>query len=327
MFEKIDNVIIDIKKKFRKKKNNMLDKKLTKRILAYVIDSTIVLLFTLLITNIKYLNPTYDDALEKSNILEKLNTSNILIQNYLPICYKDEKIDEEEYNELIKDNEYFGYLVVDAYSDKEITKEEYDSILLEAKNIYNEKAPGIYKEALKANWYTYVIYFVVYLAYFVIFNMITKGITLGKKLTGLQIVGADNSEAAWSQYLIRSLLAYGYFIYLIEIIVPYVTPDNYIVKVAGSLSLIMNTLQIIVAVSIIFNESHQGLHDRLAKTKVIDVKTNILEAKVNDLQLTDVKKNAKLKEEDLKEENKDDKSTKDFPNEKNAKEENKEIEK
>ena len=283
----------------------MLDKKLTKRILAYVIDSTIVLLLTLLITNIKYLNPTYDDALEKSNILEKLNTSNILIQNYLPICYKDEKIDEEEYNELIKDNEYFGYLVVDAYSDKEITKEEYDSILLEAKNIYNEKAPGIYKEALKANWYTYVIYFVVYLAYFVLFNMITKGITLGKKLTGLQIVGADNSEAAWSQYLIRSLLAYGYFIYLIEIIVPYVTPDNYIVKVAGSLSLVMNTLQIIVAVSIIFNESHQGLHDRLAKTKVIDVKTNILEAKVNDLQLTDVKKNAKLKEEDLKEENKE----------------------
>ena len=69
MFEKIDNVIIDIKKKFRKKKNNMLDKKLTKRILAYVIDSTIVLLLTLLITNIKYLNPTYDDALEKSNIL------------------------------------------------------------------------------------------------------------------------------------------------------------------------------------------------------------------------------------------------------------------
>ena len=304
MFEEIENVIIDIKKKFRKKKNNMFDKNLNKRILAYVIDSTIVLLLTLLITNIKYLNPTFDDALEKSNTLEKLNTSNILIQNYLPICYKDEKIEEEEYNELIKDNEYFGYLVVDAYSDKVITKEEYDQILLEAKNIYNEKAPSIYKEALKANWYTYVIYFVVYLAYFVIFNLITNGITLGKKITGLQIVNVSNSKITWSQYLVRSFLAYGYFIYLIEIVIPYIIPDNYIVKVAGILSLIMNTLQIIVAVSVIFNTEHLGLHDRLAKTKVIDPKDKVLEARIIDLQLLSDSKAREL-EKITKEEVKD----------------------
>ena len=47
----------------------MTDKKLSKRIFAYIIDSTIVLLLTTLIINIKYLNPTYDTALEKSNIL------------------------------------------------------------------------------------------------------------------------------------------------------------------------------------------------------------------------------------------------------------------
>ena len=45
----------------------MTDKKLSKRIFAYIIDSTIVLLLTTLIINIKYLNPTYDTALEKSN--------------------------------------------------------------------------------------------------------------------------------------------------------------------------------------------------------------------------------------------------------------------
>ena len=51
----------------------MFDKILNKRILAYIIDSTIVLLLTILITNIKYLNPTYDNALEKSNTLQSLN--------------------------------------------------------------------------------------------------------------------------------------------------------------------------------------------------------------------------------------------------------------
>ena len=40
----------------------MIDKKLLKRILAYIIDSTVVLLLTMLITNTQYLNPTYDTA-------------------------------------------------------------------------------------------------------------------------------------------------------------------------------------------------------------------------------------------------------------------------
>ena len=85
----------------------MIDKKLSKRILAYIIDSTIVLLLTVLITNIKYLNPTYDNALEKSNELQSLNLSNIEIQNYLPLYYKDSEISEDEYNDLIKDRLIF----------------------------------------------------------------------------------------------------------------------------------------------------------------------------------------------------------------------------
>ena len=132
----------------------MFDKILNKRILAYIIDSTIVLLLTLLITNIKYLNPTYDNALEKSNTLQSLNMSNTLIQSSLPIYYNDKVIDEDEYADLIKDNEYFGYLIVDAYNDSLISEDEYNHIISEAKRIYNEKAPSIYKEALKANWYT-----------------------------------------------------------------------------------------------------------------------------------------------------------------------------
>ena len=99
----------------------MFDKILNKRILAYIIDSTIVLLLTLLITNIKYLNPTYDNALEKSNTLQSLNMSNTLIQSSLPIYYNDKVIDEDEYANLIKDNEYFGYLIVDAYNDSLIS--------------------------------------------------------------------------------------------------------------------------------------------------------------------------------------------------------------
>lgn len=297
----------------------MFDKILNKRILAYIIDSTIVLLLTLLITNIKYLNPTYDNALEKSNTLQSLNMSNTLIQSNLPIYYNDKVIDEDEYAALIKDNEYFGYLIVDAYNDSLISEDEYNYIITEAKRIYNEKAPSIYKENLKANWYTYIVYLVVYFGYFVIFNMITKGITLGKKMTGLQIVSINNEEATFGKYLVRSLVAYGYFIYLIEIIIPYIIPDELIVKVAGGLSLFMIVLQIVVAVSVVANENHLGLHDILAKTKVIDVKDKVLEAKTLEVSTLRVENDKKIDDDFVKENEVEPTKVKDLSKEENKK--------
>lgn len=282
----------------------MIDKKLSKRILAYIIDSTIVLLLTVLITNIKYLNPTYDNALEKSNELQSLNLSNIEIQNYLPLYYKDSEISEDEYNDLIKDNDYFGYLIVDAYSDSVITEEEYNYIIAEAKKIYNEKAPQVYKDAIESNWYSYLIYLVVYFFYFVIFNIITKGITLGKKITGLQIVGLDNREATFGQYLFRSLIAYGYFVYLLELIVSHVIPMKYLMYVVGGLSIVMNFLQIVVSISVISNDDNRGLHDILAKTKVIDVREKQKDKIVN-LKLLNEEKQKEL--DDITKENTEDK--------------------
>lgn len=282
----------------------MIDKKLSKRILAYIIDSTIVLLLTVLITNIKYLNPTYDNALEKSNELQSLNLSNIEIQNYLPLYYKDSEISEDEYNDLIKDNDYFGYLIVDAYSDSVITEEEYNYIIAEAKKIYNEKAPQVYKDAIESNWYSYLIYLVVYFFYFVIFNIITKGITLGKKITGLQIVSLDNREATFGQYLLRSLIAYGYFVYLLELIVPHVIPMKYLMYVVGGLSIVMNFLQIVVSISVISNDDNRGLHDILAKTKVIDVREKQKDKIVN-LKLLNEEKQKEL--DDITKENTEDK--------------------
>ena len=47
----------------------------------------------------------------------------------------------------------------------------------------------------------------------------------------------------------------------------------------------MNTLQLITGISVIINEEHCGIHDKLAKTKVIETKDNILEARIKDLNL------------------------------------------
>ena len=165
--------------------------------------------------------------------------------------------------------------------------------MAETKKIYNDKAPQLYMVTLKANWYSYLVYLVVYFFYFVIFNMITKGITLGKKITGLQIVGLDNKEVTFGKYLLRSLIAYGYFIYLLELIVPYIIPLKYLMNVVMGLSVIMNVLQIIVSVSVISNEDNRGLHDILAKTKVIDVRESFQD-RLDNIRIVNEEKSKEL---------------------------------
>lgn len=56
----------------------------------------------------------------------------------------------------------------------------------------------------------------------------------------------------------------------------------------------MNTLQLVTGISVIINEEHCGIHDKLAKTKVIETKDNILEARIKDLNLLSPEKKQEL---------------------------------
>lgn len=258
----------------------MKNKNLMKRIMAFIIDYSVVMLLVILVTNTKYLNPTYDEALEKSNNLSSLNNSYVLTTNMFDYYYKDKVITEEEYNTLIKDNDYFGYLIVDAYSDKEISEEEYDYITKEAKGVYEEKSKDIYYEAIKANWYTYLVYTVVFFGYFVIFNMVTKGVSLGKRMTGLKIVSTNEKNIGLFRYLFRSLVVYGYFVYPLEILLPLVVPREYLASICSYLSLGVNVLQMAVMVSVLYNQDGRGLHDYLVKTKVVPLNDDVMDGVV-----------------------------------------------
>ena len=72
----------------------MKNKNLMKRIMAFIIDYSVVMLLVILVTNTKYLNPTYDEALEKSNNLSSLDNSYVLTTNMFDYYYKDKVITE-----------------------------------------------------------------------------------------------------------------------------------------------------------------------------------------------------------------------------------------
>lgn len=303
----------------RRKGKFMKNKNLMKRIMAFIIDYSVVMLLVILVTNTKYLNPTYDEALEKSNNLSSLNNSYVLTTNMFDYYYKDKVITEEEYNTLIKDNDYFGYLIVDAYSDKEISEDEYDYIIKEAKGVYDDKSKDIYYEAIKANWYTYLVYTVVFFGYFVIFNMVTKGVSLGKRMTGLKIVSTNEKNIGLFRYLFRSLVVYGYFVYPLEILLPLVVPREYLASICSYLSLGVNVLQMAVMVSVLYNQDGRGLHDYLVKTKVVPLNDDVMDGVV--LETKDINNS---QEKDIDEvDNKDDDSIEKEKNENKNKDQQK----
>ena len=158
----------------------MNNKELYKRFIAYLIDYLIVMILVSGLINIKQFNPFYDYMLESNNNYVKLANSYYQMTNMLPYYYEDERLDEDEYNKLLENNDTYKYLIEDAYQDKELSKEEYNNIKTVVTDDYNKNYPELYYKYEKSMIYYYIIYLVIFLLYYVGFNMITKGRTLGK---------------------------------------------------------------------------------------------------------------------------------------------------
>ena len=119
----------------------MNNKELYKRFIAYLIDYLIVMILVSGLINIKQFNPFYDYMLESNNNYVKLANSYYQMTNMLPYYYEDERLDEDEYNKLLENNDTYKYLIEDAYQDKELSKEEYDNIKNVVTDDYNKNYP------------------------------------------------------------------------------------------------------------------------------------------------------------------------------------------
>lgn len=246
----------------------MNNKELYKRFIAYLIDYLIVMILVSGLINIKQFNPFYDYMLESNNNYVKLANSYYQMSKMLPYYYEDERLDEDEYNKLLENNDTYKYLIKDAYQDKELSKEEYDNIKTVVTDDYNKNYPGLYYKYEKSMIYYYVIYLVIFLLYYVGFNIITKGRTLGKKIFKLKIVSEDNTEPKWYQYLVRSILLYNLGFYILRIIFDLTIPSTYLYNTLRVVYLLEIIVSYIILLSIPFSKNKRGIHEYLSKTRV-----------------------------------------------------------
>lgn len=157
----------------------------------------------------------------------------------------------EEYNELI-----------DKYEDEKISSEDYEEKLIE----YGYKMDRY--SIVNASITTTIL-----LIYFGIIQYFTKGETIGKKIFKLKLVHKDqNSKLKLWQVLVRSILINNIIFRIILIIGVLLLNQKPYSTFATTINLIMATIESAIFVMVMLRNDGRGLHDILAKTKVISTK-------------------------------------------------------
>lgn len=170
------------------------------------------------------------------------------------ISFINPKYDEymeasEKYNEMLND-----------YYDKKIEINEFNNQVSEISYDLNK------------NGYVYLISdIVVIILYFGVFNFVSKGQTLGKRIMNLQIVSAKEKPLKIYNYFIRCIILNGIIMDIITLIAICFSRSKYydIYSIGSNINML---IQIAIFISIMFSVSGRGLHDLIAGTKVIDTK-------------------------------------------------------
>lgn len=107
-----------------------------------------------------------------------------------------------------------------------------------------------------------------YLIYFAVLPLLTEGQTIGKKLLKIKLKPADDKNLSFGGLFVRSLVLYGVFINIVNVLVLEFGSKSTYLKVSSSLQFLQYLIFFICFVGIVI-KSGRGLHDKLAKTQVV----------------------------------------------------------
>lgn len=148
-------------------------------------------------------------------------------------------------------------------------QEKIESGELSDENMMNEYYDLFYdiqKSGLSSN----VINVVLYIGYFVIFGYLNKGQTIGKKLVKIKVVNKnDDLPNIWNM-LFRNIFIYGISTMLFSILFINIFDSKLFIYGYLVFAYFEFIIIIISFFMILYKKDGRGLHDMIAKTKVIE---------------------------------------------------------
>ena len=154
-----------------------------------------------------------------------------------------------KYNEVVRVNEQF--------QNNEISSEE-----------FNEAIIPIAYDLYRLNSSYVVISTICFIGYFVIFQYIYKGQTIGKKLFKLKVVSTNDKPLTIANYLVRALVLYNILIPIIELIIVFTMKQDNYYGLYQNINLVSYIIMYITLFFMLVRADGRGLHDILANTIV-----------------------------------------------------------
>ncbi len=161
------------------------------------------------------------------------------------------------------------------YEDYRIASEEYTELIDNSEDLASLQETDEYKKAVydlsKYGQVYMIVDIIVYIGYFIFFQFYNKGQTLGKKLMKIKVVSEDNTDVTLTSIIIRSILIYSIIITTaLVILINILSMDTY-VSVSAIINNAFTLFTTVVLISVLFKKDDRGIHDMIAKTKVIKV--------------------------------------------------------
>lgn len=148
--------------------------------------------------------------------------------------------------------------LVTNYTEGEITMEK-----------YLEQTQELSYEMEKASTATNIVYVVISIGYFIVFQYLNKGQTIGKKLMKIKVVNQDEKEPSIVQMIIRTCITNEILPKILIIICVTFLSKNNFMSIYSLITMIVYIFIIASAIMILYRNDKLGLHDIIAKTKVV----------------------------------------------------------
>lgn len=154
-----------------------------------------------------------------------------------------------KYNEVVRVNEQF--------QNNEISSEE-----------FNEAIIPIAYDLYRLNSSYVIVSTICFIGYFVIFQYLYKGQTVGKKLFKLKVVSTNDKPLTIANYLVRALVLYNILIPIIELIIVFTMKQDNYYGLYQNINLVSYIIMYITLFFMLVRADGRGLHDILANTIV-----------------------------------------------------------